>query len=83
MGTNKTQYYKNTQTYKPKEVSTHKQNKNKQTKKTNKKKQEPYLVGSNKNLNPWNFDAFSNLHIVEEGASTSLKGKYPFKQKWS
>jgi hypothetical protein len=52
MGTNKTQYYKNTQTYKPKEVSTHKQNKNKQTKKTNKKKQEPYLVGSNKNLNP-------------------------------
>jgi predicted transcriptional regulator len=38
MGTNKTQYYKNTQTYKPKEVS-NTQTKQKQTKKkkTNKK----------------------------------------------
>jgi hypothetical protein len=29
------------------------------------------------------FDAFPNFHIVEEGGSTSLKGKYPFKQKWN
>jgi hypothetical protein len=28
-------------------------------------------------LNPWNFDAFLNLNIVEEGGSTSLEGKYP------
>lgn len=54
-----------------------------QTKQKQRKKKEPYLIVSNKNLNPWNLDAFLNLHIVEEGGSTSLKGKYPFKQKWS